>query len=180
MNIQNFLFKIAVIIIQTLKITVIITPLVMAIRALRSVEFELIQELPAAIFIAFGLGMSLTVWNALDFENYKKMDPKQYLKSNQHMPIELTKEVNPAKVFNQITQAVEENKNWKLISQSASSIKILATSPYKFKDIIEIENSGENKLLIKSKPRSFFWLIDLGRNYKNILSVLRVIKETPL
>jgi len=180
MNIQQFLFKITVIIIQTLKITAIFTPLVMAVRALRGLEFELQQELPAAIFIAFGLGMSLTVWNALDFENYKKIDPKQYLKSNQHMPIELSQAVKPATVFNQITQAIDSNKNWKLISQTDSNIKILATSPYKLKDIIEIENSGENKLLIKSKPRSFFWLIDLGRNYKNILGVLRVIKETPL
>lgn len=180
MNIQNFLFKISVIIFQTLKITLIFTPLVMSVRALRGVDFVWQQELSAAAFIAFGIGMSLTVWNALDFENYKKIDPKQYLKSNQNMLIELTPAVKIENVFNQINKSIDDNKNWRLLSQSDTNIKILAISPNKFKDIIELESDGENMLLIKSKPKSFFWLIDLGRNYKNILSVLRVIKETPL
>lgn len=180
MNIQQFLFKITVIIIQTLKVTLVFTPLVMAVRALMGIEFIWQQELTPAVFIAFGIGMSLTVWNALDFENYKKIDPKQYLKSNQNMPIELSEAIKSETVFKQILLAVDTNKDWNLRSQSATNIKILAKSPYKFKDIIEIEKLGNNKLIIKSKPKYFFWLIDLGRNYKNILSVLRVIKETPL
>ena len=180
MNIQHFLFKIAVIILQTLKITIIITPLVLAVRALRGVEFVLEQELTAAIFIAFGIGMALTVWNAMDFENYKKIDPKQYLKSNQKMLLELAENVKVDHVFSKIADSASMNKDWKVINQSTSKIKILATSPNKFKDLIEIEHLGNHTLLINSRPKSLFWLIDLGRNYKNILSVLRVIKETPL
>lgn len=180
MNIQHFLFKISVMILQTLKITAIFTPLVMAVRALRGVEFVWQDETAAGIFIAFGIGMSLTVWNALDFENYKKIELKQYLKTNQSMPIQIQDGVQMADVFNFIVKKAETNKDWKLVDKSEARLKIQTTSPYKFKDIVVIENQGNNKLFITSRPKSFFWLIDLGRNYKNILGVLRVIKEMPL
>lgn len=178
MNLKLFLFKLSIILLQTLKITLLLTPLVLAVRAIYMPVFDLLPELQAAIFIAFGIGMSATIWNAFEFENYRLMDLKYYLKSHQKYELNLSETLDGSQVRDFIIENISQAGNWKLISKEEQNLEFKVLSKRKIADTVRIRIQG-NRVLMESKPRLNFWPLDMGRNYKNILHLLVVIKKMP-
>lgn len=178
MDIQKFLFKVAVIIIQTLKFTLFLTPVVLAFRAMKQGnQFELMPDLQASVFIAFGLGMALTVWNALEFENFLLINPAFYLKKHQIETLELAQNASGEKILKHVAETLAAKQGWQLKHSAQNEVKFQVSSARGFKDIVSLSLINQ-KITLQSKPLQWFIPIDLGRNYKNILAVMRVIKET--
>lgn len=178
MNLRIFSFKLLAIVIQTFKIMLLFTPVVLAIRAFRAEHFYFMDELQAALFISFGLGMAVTIYNAFEFENFQHLELSQYLKTHQHHKTTLSDKVSAADVLSFIEKTAAE-RGYALLTKSDHSLEFEIKSPYKFKDKLSVQLQGQD-VLISSKPRNIFWPIDLGRNYKNILGMLLVIKQMPV
>lgn len=179
MNLRLFLFKLLIILLQTLKITILVTPVVLAVRAIYLPVFDLNPELQAAIFIAFGVGMSATIWNAFEFENFRLMNLKYYLKSNQKHELTISDSINTDKLLDFLVGNINQAGNWKLISRHEEGLVFKVLSKRKIADKVEIRSIG-NRVLIESKPWFNIWPLDMGRNYKNILHLLVVIKKMPV
>ena len=178
MNLRIFLFKLLAIIILTLKLMLIFTPVVLALRAMRATDFYFVDEVQAALFISFGLGMAVTIYNAFEFENFQHLDLTQYLKTHQHHSTRLSDQVSAENLLPFIEKKSTE-AGYKMVSKSSDSIEFEFKSPYKFKDKVMVRIQ-DHDIIISSKPKNRFWPIDLGRNYKNILSMLLVIKQRPI
>lgn len=181
MNLRIFGFKLLAILLQTLKIMLLFAPIVMSLRAMRAHHFYFMDELQAALFISFGLGMAVAIFNAFEFENFKHIELSQYLKTHQTYTTNLSESVDSKQLLAFIKSKAAEN-GMTIPSTSTESENVLeleALSPYKFKDKIKVTLTGK-QITIESKPKNFFWPVDLGRNYKNILSMLLVIKQMPL
>lgn len=178
MDIQKFLFKVAVIIIQTLKFTLFLTPVVLAFRAMKQGnQFEMMPDLQASVFIAFGLGMALTVWNALEFENFSLINPKFYLKNIQKETLELAQNAPGEQILKQSAEMLSAKQGWQLKHSAENEVKFQVNSARGFKDMVSLTLNNQT-ITLESRPLQWFIPIDLGRNYKNILAVMRVIKET--
>lgn len=178
MNLRIFLFKLLAIVIQTFKLMLLFTPVVLSIRAFRAEHFYFMDELQAALFISFGLGMAVTIYNAFEFENFRHLELTQYMKTNQHYKTTLSDKVNASDMLSFIEKTAAQ-KGYTLLARTDHGLEFEIKSPYRFKDKLSVQLKGQ-EVLISSKPRNIFWPIDLGRNYKNILGMLLVIKQMPV
>ncbi len=83
MNVHKFLFKVFAVTLVTFKLTFVFSLIVMAFRAMRNAPFVLQDEILASLLIGFGFGMAVSVWNAMEFDNFRYIDMGYYLKPSQ-------------------------------------------------------------------------------------------------
>lgn len=169
MNIQLALFKLLITLYNVVRLTLVFIPLIYAILLIRTpsvIEIPLLKVL----FLSFAPALGTAVWNALRFEQFHHLATTYYQKSAQMV------EINYPADGETIRKAVGEYVNqrkWRWLSESDHHIE-LKSSPAR--DRIHIEWTNE-LIKVESKP-AFPWIfIDFGRNYKNILQLLIVIKK---
>jgi hypothetical protein len=181
MNVHQFLFKVFIITITTLKLTLVFSPIVMALRAMRIAPFNLQDEVLASLLIGFGVAMCLSAWNAMEFDNFRFIDLRYYLKPKQKAEIQLNSNVSSADILTHIENSLATDKNWKADkTQKNGSLSFEVKSSYRAKDIVTIDTESDTQLLITSKPSGIIWVVDFGRNYLNVIKLLNIVKTFPV
>lgn len=176
---QRFLFKFSVIVVTTLLLTALFIPLVGAAFALKEGSWRygyafIDISWKSNLIVSLGIGMSLAVWNAFEFERYPNLEISQYFKPYQRYHF-ITQ--NPVSL-EMLKTAVDEHiirKGWKVREWMHDGVVILRRN-YIMKDVVKIRLIP-NGLEISSRPRWRILLIDMARNYRNIENVSRRLKH---
>jgi len=194
MNIQKFIFKLFVILTYIVRVALLIFPIAAIIVIGKEggwkYGFTFIQNnIDVAIFISFALGFLFSLYHAVSFEGIGEGPIQNYLKTKQKVAVTGKVELN--ELYERLADCSDINfKELNLVGDSIRA-KVRVSIPitligrgfrlYKFligvtpPDTMIIEKSGD-EFRITSKPFTFLFFIDFGRNFKRVTKVAKLIK----
>jgi hypothetical protein len=174
MNIQQFIFKITVILTYILRMAILLLPI--AIVVVISKEdgwrygFTFIRNnLDVALFVAFAIGFLVAMYHAVSFEIVGKSPNENYLRTCQKVYVkgEMT--------IDELSKSLIEKKRYKNISVSNGVITGRKLVHLMKPDYLNISKNG-NLFTVESRPFTKLWFIDFGRNFKTVKEIAKIIK----
>lgn len=172
MNLNKFLFKFTILGWRTLLTMVLFFPFVLILINLKDGNFAYGNEFfeksfGMALFGSFAFSMVLNASNALLFEEFRDIDLKYYLKTNQVGFVRTNK--GTSEVISLL------NKPFSLKTDSATELHIEKRNRFTRPDKMTIRRM-DGGYELTSRPRIRLALIDFGRNYKNLKLLAKTIK----
>jgi hypothetical protein len=176
------LFKLAVILITWLKITLVSLPFSIALVNLKKGKFQygydyFELDYKAAILIAISLGIIFSVWNAFEHAKREDMDPRQFMKAKQKYQLKQGAEISKEQIQSRLKALTEGNRRCSLLSESGSAnFKMGVKNKFGAKDVVTISRHESSWMLV-SRPKWLIDSIDLARNFDNIKMVSKEIQK---
>ncbi len=176
---QRFFFKLFAIAWTTIMLTMVFLPLVAAFFTFKEGTWKygytfLEINWKSNILVSLGIGMSLAVWNAFEFEGHRTVDMSQYLKPAQRYHFKTSAPVSK----DELKESIESNvirKGWTIRRWNDSGAEIFRRNFF-MKDVVKITMIPSG-LEISSRPRWRIMLVDMARNLSNIEDVSKRLKH---
>lgn len=164
---------------MTVVIFIIVMPFVGALFSMKEGKFHygysfFELDLNSVLLVTLAIAMTITVWNAFEFEKYPNLDIRQYFKPKQVYDVLTSKPVTDAE-FKDATKGIEEMRGWKLI-RSSDKEALFSRMNYLMRDRVHLELMSD-RIRITSRPRWKILLVDMARNYRNVLKVGEKLKH---
>ncbi len=175
MNIQQFLFKLLVILTYILRVSLLVLPVALVIVISKEdgwkYGFTFIQNnIDVALFVSFAIGFLVSMYHAVSFELAGKAPNENYMKSKQKVFIkgDISLEDLGAKL--------QQNKRYKEIVVGSRSIGAKKLVHLMKPDDITISHDGD-VYVVESQPFTTLWFIDFGRNFRTVTEIAKMIKQ---
>ncbi len=176
-------FKLIVLILTWLKISLISLPFTIALVNLKQGKFQYGYDFfelnfNAALLIAIAIGLVFSIWNAFEFEDIKGWEISQYMKTNQRYALKTDGDLTESELSEKLVKITSNNKRWKILQNGNDGKFVLGVKNFLgARDVITISRkNGEWEMF--SRPKWKIEMIDLGRNFKNIEFISSQIKRT--
>jgi hypothetical protein len=124
----------------------------------------------AALLIAAGFSLLITIWNALEYEKFKNLADDQYLTPRQRYEVNLRSDLSIDQVLEILGNGLLIKKRWLLVHSDERQIQLSYRFYLTGRDKVIISKQA-NSWYIESKPKNKMWFIDFGRNYSHIVKI---------
>lgn len=122
-----------------------------------------------ALMISIGVALMLVSWTALEFGRLNFNDTLQYLKSRQRHYYHFRRGHSKEEI-EQILRTYTGGKRRHSLHQQGDGWILRIRNPWLITDVMNLQ-MVEGALYMDSRPKGWSWMVDMGRNFKHILSL---------
>lgn len=175
MNIQQYLFKFAIILTYVVRMTLVILPISISVVLSKEGAWQygftfIKNNFEVALFVAFAIGFLLSMYHAVSFEIVGGAPLQNYLKVSQRV------RVKGKRSLDSLAEELKSDRRYRKVIVKGDMLTARKSVYFLSPDKVRISVEGE-LYTIESRPFATVFFMDFGRNYKTVKQLARLITK---